>query len=151
MYIFSTNVGNISSSALSIIFHRQLNNFFLLFASNVENLVMCLVRKYIDMDNTTIDTQFYNFIETILAGLYLYCVIKNLFWFVQPLKEREDYALLLDWFEERIAFVFQPAAILEISLSWIPWNKKLVHDNGKHDSKSVWFQNDKAIDDVKAD
>ena len=112
---------------------------------------MCLVRKYIDMDNTTADTQFYNLIETILAGLYLYYVIKNLFWFIQPLKEREDYTLLLDWFEERMTFGFQPAAFWERFLSWIPWKKKLVHEDGKSNSKSVWFQNDKAIDDVKAD
>ena len=140
-----------SHPRIIMILLRQLNNFFLLFASNVENLVMCLVRKYIDMDNTTVDTQFYNLIETILAGLYLYYVLKNLFWFVQPLKDREDYALLLGWFEERMTFGFRLAAIWEKFLSWIPWKKKWVHDDGKHDSKSVRFQNDKAIDDVKAD
>lgn len=125
---------------------------------------MCLVRKYIDMDNTTADTQFYNLIESILAGLYLYYVLKNLLWFIQPSKEREDYALLLDWFEERVTFGFRPAAIWEIFLSWIPWNKNLVHDNDKSDSKSVRFQNQfsvsklihsdespNTIDNVKAD
>lgn len=112
---------------------------------------MCLIRKYIDVESTTADTQFYNLIETILAGLYLYYVIKNLFWFIQPLKDREDYTLLLDWFEERMTFGFQPAAFWEIFLSWIPWKKKLVHDEGKSNSKSVWFQNDKTINVAKAD
>ena len=45
--------------------------------------------------------QHYNFVESLLAIVYLYFVTRNLFWFIKPLKEREDFALLLDWFEAR--------------------------------------------------
>ncbi|KAL3781835.1 hypothetical protein ACHAW5_007858 [Stephanodiscus triporus] len=47
-------------------------------------------------------TEHYNLVESFLAIIYLYYVIKNLFWF-SPLKEREDFSKLLLWFESRAA------------------------------------------------
>lgn len=75
---------------------RHFQNFVLLFASNIENLVACLLRKYIS-------AQHYNLVESFLAIIYLYFVIKNLLWFVSPLKEREDFSKLLTWFELKAA------------------------------------------------
>lgn len=93
---------------------RHFQNFVLLFASNVENLFACLLRKYINI-------QHYNFVESLLAIVYLYFVTRNLIWFIEPLKEREDFALLLDWFEAR-------AELFKGKLRWFistirPWTK----------------------------
>jgi hypothetical protein len=41
-------------------------------------------RKYID-------SQYDDILETILAIAYVYFVAKNLFWFVEPWKERDNY------------------------------------------------------------
>ncbi len=62
-----------------------------------------------------------NFVESLLAIVYLYFVTRNLFWFIKPLKQREDFALLLDWFEAR-------AELLKGKLRWFistirPWTK----------------------------
>ncbi len=94
---------------------RHFQNFVLLFASNVENLVASLLRKYTNM-------QHYNFVESLLAIVYLYFVIRNLLWFIKPLKEREDSALLLDWFATR-------AELFKGKLHWFistisPWTKQ---------------------------
>ena len=46
-----------------------------------------------------------------MAIIYLYYVIKNLFWFVSPLKEREDFSKLLIWFESRAALFIRAFGI----------------------------------------
>jgi hypothetical protein len=88
----------------------------LLFASNIENLAACLLRKYIS-------TEHYNLVESFLAIIYLYYVIKNLFWFVSPLKEREDFSKLLIWFESRAA-LFKGKLHGHISKIRLRWTKK---------------------------
>ena len=94
---------------------RHAHNFLLLFASNVENLVACMLRKYID-------SRADDLIESLLAILYIYFVAKNLLWFIEPLKERDDYALLLTWYEDRAEFCSDK---LHCFISKIrPWTKK---------------------------
>ena len=80
-----------------------------------------MFRKYIN-------SQFDDSLETVLAVLYMYFVLKNLFWFIDPLKEREDYALLLTWLEVRVE-------LFQEKLHWLismirPWTKKS-KDEGK--------------------
>ncbi|KAL3806563.1 hypothetical protein ACHAXA_011738 [Cyclostephanos tholiformis] len=112
----------------------HVQNFILLFASNVENLVACVFRKYIE-------TQYDDIVESILAIIYMYLVAKNLFWFIEPLKEREDYALLLKWYEVRAEYFWDEFRrfISMIRHPWtvMSWNKKaevnkvIPHDGGK--------------------
>lgn len=112
---------------------RHVNNFILLFASNVENLLACLFRKYID-------SQLDDSVESLLAILYMYCVLKNLLWFIDPLKEREDFALLLTWFEVRVEF-FKEKLHWFISMTR-PWAKmsedKEAGNKGKHHHRKLF-------------
>ena len=38
--------------------------------------------------------------EAFLGMLYLFGVIRNLIWFIKPLAEREEFNLVIIWFEE---------------------------------------------------
>ncbi len=73
------------------------------------------MRKYID-------SQFDDILETILAIVYVYFVAKNLFWFIEPLKERDDYALLLTWYEVRAEYFWDAIRRLKEMMRH-PWNK----------------------------
>ena len=75
--------------------YRHLYNFFLLFASNVENFVAFLLRSFVSGKLITT-------LESILAVVYLYAVIRNLIWFIQPLTERDEYTSLVDWIEDEL-------------------------------------------------
>ena len=70
---------------------RHLTNFVLLFLSNVENLVAYLMRNVMN------DTFIY-YAEVLLGVVYLYLVVKNLTWFISPLKERDEYIALVIWY-----------------------------------------------------
>mmetsp|Transcript_11065 Transcript_11065/g.17900 ORF Transcript_11065/g.17900 Transcript_11065/m.17900 type:complete len:139 (+) Transcript_11065:509-925(+) len=73
---------------------RHLKNFFLLFVSNVENLLAFMFRNIINKAAL-------EYAESILGIVYLYLVIKNLLWFIQPLYERDEYANSFIWLENR--------------------------------------------------
>lgn len=77
---------------------RNLVNFALLFVSNVENLLAYMVQGYIG-------DSFLHFIEVILGILYLAAVLYNLFWFLTPLSDREEYDALRKGTEERLRSV----------------------------------------------
>jgi len=86
----------------------HLNNFLLLFLSNVENLIAYLLHSIVNkriLQNS----------ESLLGILYLGFVVKNLVWFVAPLKEREEYDLLLVWLEDKWDWMKD---------ALIPWRKK---------------------------
>ena len=72
--------------------YRHLYNFFLLFISNVENLLAFVLR---DIIGATLMHR----IEEILGILYLYLVISNLLWFLSPLKTREEYSSFISYAE----------------------------------------------------
>mmetsp|Transcript_12406 Transcript_12406/g.26914 ORF Transcript_12406/g.26914 Transcript_12406/m.26914 type:complete len:557 (-) Transcript_12406:216-1886(-) len=73
----------------------HLFNFFLLFASNVENLMAFVLRNIVD-------DKVIEWTEIFLGILYLCFVVKNLIWFIKPLKDREEYSSLVLWFEEKL-------------------------------------------------
>mmetsp|Transcript_13019 Transcript_13019/g.28110 ORF Transcript_13019/g.28110 Transcript_13019/m.28110 type:complete len:517 (-) Transcript_13019:193-1743(-) len=72
----------------------HLYNFCLLFASNIENLLAFMFRNIINKAAL-------EYAESILGIVYLYFVIKNLLWFIQPLYERDEYANSFIWLENR--------------------------------------------------
>ena len=74
---------------------RHLYNFFLLFASNVENLIAFMLGNFIPK-------KIMHPMESFLGVLYLYFVVKNLLWFIKPLSERKEYSLLLNWMECKV-------------------------------------------------
>lgn len=74
-------------------FQRHLQNFFLLFASNIENLIFFVIRDVIN--DIWIDR-----IEALLGIVYLYFVFQNLLWFISPLKQREEYESLVMYVED---------------------------------------------------
>eukprot|EP00581_Thalassiosira_minuscula_P016469 CAMPEP_0183718340 /NCGR_PEP_ID=MMETSP0737-20130205/11625_1 /TAXON_ID=385413 /ORGANISM="Thalassiosira miniscula, Strain CCMP1093" /LENGTH=517 /DNA_ID=CAMNT_0025947885 /DNA_START=427 /DNA_END=1980 /DNA_ORIENTATION=+ len=86
----------------------HLQNFFLLFVSNVENLMAFMFRG-------VINRRFMENFESVLGILYLFFVIKNFNWFVAPLKEREEYELLLDWLEDTSDWLKE---------KFLPWRNK---------------------------
>jgi len=71
----------------------HLQNFFLLFASNIENLIFFVIRDVIN--DIWIDR-----IEFLLGIVYLYFVFQNLLWFISPLKQREEYESLVMYVED---------------------------------------------------
>eukprot|EP00578_Thalassiosira_sp_NH16_P027767 CAMPEP_0181102506 /NCGR_PEP_ID=MMETSP1071-20121207/14357_1 /TAXON_ID=35127 /ORGANISM="Thalassiosira sp., Strain NH16" /LENGTH=461 /DNA_ID=CAMNT_0023185495 /DNA_START=239 /DNA_END=1621 /DNA_ORIENTATION=+ len=73
----------------------HLFNFFLLFASNVENLLAFMLRNIIN-------EKVIEYTESLFGIMYLYFVLKNLLWFIKPLQDREEYALLWVWFEDKV-------------------------------------------------
>lgn len=75
--------------------HRHLQNFVLLFASNVENLMAYIFSNIMNQ-------RLLHWIEVLLGVIYLVFVVNNLLWFVNPLKEREEYELLLEWGEDKL-------------------------------------------------
>jgi hypothetical protein len=80
---------NISPSVLIVSASkiRHLVNFVLLFASNIENLVFFMLGGVVNGAVLHVS-------ELLLAGLYIFLVIKNLLWFVQPLSsEFEQFHL----------------------------------------------------------
>lgn len=84
-----------SRSSIALQMKRNLYNFALLFVSNVENLLAYMVQGYIG-------DSFLHFIEVILGILYLAAVLYNLFWFLKPLSDREEYDALSKGIEERL-------------------------------------------------
>lgn len=81
----------------------NLQNFFLLFASNVENLLAFLVRNYV------YESLLY-YTEVLLGGLYVYFVVRNLLWFLEPLADREEYNSLIQYIEDMIKKYLAPLA-----------------------------------------
>ena len=75
--------------------YRHIQNFILLFASNVENLMAFVLRHIIN--DWVLD-----YSEWILGILYLYLVVKNLVWFIKPLQDREEYTELVAWCEDKV-------------------------------------------------
>ncbi|KAL9185921.1 hypothetical protein ACHAXT_003698 [Thalassiosira profunda] len=73
----------------------HLSNFVLLFASNVENLLAFALRG-------VINERLLHYAECLLGILYLHFVVRNMLWFVRPLKDRDEYIHLVDWFEDKI-------------------------------------------------
>jgi hypothetical protein len=61
----------------------------LLFASNVENFIFFMLHGIISSGALYIS-------EVLLACLYLYLVIKNFLWFIEPLSERDEWETLVD-------------------------------------------------------
>ena len=84
-----------SRSTTALQMKRNLYNFALLFVSNVENLLAYMVQGYIG-------DSYLHFIEVILGILYLAAVLYNLFWFLKPLSDREEYDALRKGIEERL-------------------------------------------------
>lgn len=74
---------------------RNLYNFSLLFASNVENLLACMVQGLIGEG-------LLHFIEVCLGMVYLAAVLYNLYWFLKPLADREEFDALSRWIEVRV-------------------------------------------------
>lgn len=72
----------------------HLSNFFLLFASNVENLVVYFVRNIVN--SSVLDA-----CENLLALGYLILVTLNLLWFIKPLYDRDEFALVVCWIENK--------------------------------------------------
>lgn len=108
--------------------NRHLFNFVLLFASNVENLVAFVLRDILNVN-------FLEYMEIILACLYLYFVVKNLVWFIKPLKERKEFDLFVVWFEDRLEMCEEKWEWFVSKISF--WRKK---DDKKEDDKKVGFQ-----------
>ena len=61
----------------------------------MENFVAFLLRSFVSGKLITT-------LESILAVVYLYAVIRNLIWFIQPLTERDEYTSLVDWIEDEL-------------------------------------------------
>lgn len=81
---------------------RNLYNFSLLFASNVENLVAFMVQGYISEG-------LLHFIEVCLGIVYLAAVLYNLYWFLTPLADREEFDAMSIWIEKRVDHVVDMA------------------------------------------
>ena len=105
--------------------NRHLFNFVLLFASNVENLVAFVLRDILNVN-------FLEYMEIILACLYLYFVVKNLVWFIKPLKERKEFDLFVVWFEDRLEMCEEKWDWFVSKISF--WRKK---DDKKEDDGHV--------------
>ncbi|KAL3802681.1 hypothetical protein HJC23_012005 [Cyclotella cryptica] len=73
----------------------HLGNFALLFASNIENLIFFMLRD-------VINERLLLYFELLLASIYLYLVVKNLLWFIQPLSKRDEWSVAIDLFEENL-------------------------------------------------
>lgn len=93
----------------------HLYNFFLLFASNVENLMAFLLLGIVN-------EKVLQYTEALLGILYLYAVVKNLIWFIKPLKEREENMLLKVWLEDKIDWVKEK--IMRLPRKVIPKKRK---------------------------
>ena len=83
---------------LSLQMKRNLYNFSLLFASNVENLLAFMVQGLISEG-------LLHFIEVCLGMVYLAAVLYNLYWFLTPLAEREEFDAMSRWIEDRVDHV----------------------------------------------
>jgi hypothetical protein len=81
---------------------RNLYNFSLLFASNMENLIAFMVQGFIS-ERTL------HFIEVFLGMVYLSAVLSNLFWFLKPLADRDEFDALSKWIEKRVDRVVDAA------------------------------------------
>ena len=71
----------------------------------MENLAVFCLRNYINI-------KVMEFTETLLGILYLVAVVRNLLWFLQPIKQREEFAVLQmvwkDWvdvFRDRVSWL----------------------------------------------
>ncbi|KAK1740381.1 hypothetical protein QTG54_009331 [Skeletonema marinoi] len=80
----------------------NLYNFSLLFASNVENLLAFMVQGYISEG-------LLHFIEVCLGMVYLAAVLFNLYWFLKPLADREEFDAMSRWIEKRVDHVVDVA------------------------------------------
>lgn len=87
---------------------RHLQNFVLLFASNVENLL-----AYMLSSHTIVNEHVVKIMENVLAIVYLYLVVKNLIWFIKPLKDRDDFMHIQIWFD----------SIIDSMKASLNWNK----------------------------
>ena len=97
---------------------RHLQNFVLLFASNVENLLAFMFR-YI------MNESLLHYTECLLGMLYLHLVVKNLLWFISPLKDRDEYTNLEMWFEDKVDYVKERLKPIETKIrKWVPGLKK---------------------------
>lgn len=74
---------------------RNLYNFSLLFASNVENLLAFMLQGLIN------ERMLY-LIEVFLGMVYLFAVLSNLYWFLTPLADREEFDAMTKWIDVRV-------------------------------------------------
>jgi len=89
----------------------NLYNFSLLFASNMENLVAFMVQGYIS-------EVLLHLIEVCLGMVYLAAVLYNLYWFLTPLADREEFDALSRWIENRVDHV------VDIAMKPFHWLKR---------------------------
>jgi hypothetical protein len=101
---------------------RHLQNFVLLFASNVENLLAHML-------HTILPEHIVKIMENLLAIVYLYLVIQNFIWFVKPLKDRDDFPHLKLWMEARLDAWKEP---------WW-WKKGGVDNSSLEESSGILF------------
>ena len=86
------------------------------------------------MLRTTINGKVMDYMESLFGIIYLYFVLKNLLWFIKPLQDREEYALLWAWFEDK-------AEWYEEKFQWVvdkmsPWRRKKVVEKEEESSPS---------------
>ena len=89
---------------------RHLGNFALLFASNIENLIFFMLR---DLINERVLLYF----ELLFAGVYLYIVVKNLLWFIQPLSKRDEWSVVVNLFEDNLEMLTKKMAPSETQVA----------------------------------
>ena len=87
-----------------------------------------------------LNVNFLEYMEIILACLYLYFVVKNLVWFIKPLKERKEFDLFVVWFEDRLEMCEEKWDWFVSKISF--WRKRddKKEDDKKEDDKKVGFQ-----------
>ena len=73
--------------------------------------------------------------ESLFGIMYLYFVLKNLLWFIKPLQDREEYALLWVWFEDKVE-------LYEEKCTWLvekvfPWRRRQREEQEKRHSNSA--------------
>ena len=89
---------------------------------------------------------FLEYMEIFFACLYLYFVVKNLVWFITPLKERKEFDLFVIWFEDRLEMCEEKWEWFVSKISF--WRKK--EDDKKEDDKKVDFQPAAIAPSIKA-
>lgn len=93
-----------------------------------------------------LNVNFLEYMEIFFACLYLYFVVKNLVWFITPLKERKEFDLFVIWFEDRLEMCEEKWEWFVSKISF--WRKK--EDDKKEDDKKVGFQPAAVAPTIKA-
>lgn len=81
-----------SSHAFHLLIQRNLYNFSLLFASNVENLIAFMLQGYMN-------ERLLYYMECFAGIMYLFAVLSNLYWFLTPLADRDEFESMIDLIE----------------------------------------------------